>query len=100
MVLVGTSARQATARRPKVSLMPAMTVHCSIGVHVAYTDARTAHIGGFMKNVIGTVAVGAVLLLGVVSVQAQAPAPAAPATASGAVANPHYVSIPMEVTVN
>lgn len=54
-----------------------------------------------MKNVIGAVVTGAVLLLGVgASVRAQAPTPAVPATASVAVASPHYVSIPMEITVN
>jgi hypothetical protein len=54
-----------------------------------------------MRNVFGTVATGAALLFGLAaSVQAQAPPPAAPATASVAVANPHYVSIPMEITVN
>ena len=84
-----------------MSLMPAITVRRRIGVHVAYTVARTTHNGGFMTNVFGTVAIGAVLLLGVAaSVQAQAPAPAAPASASGAVANPHLGSMPRDFTVN
>ena len=54
-----------------------------------------------MKKVFGTTAIAAALAVGLAgSASAQAPAPAAPATGGVAVANPHYVSIPMEITVN
>jgi hypothetical protein len=50
-----------------------------------------------MQRLLGSTA----LALALVSpAYAQAPAPGAPATGGVAVANPHYVAIPMEITVN
>lgn len=52
-----------------------------------------------MNKALGAAAIGAAFVLGLGAV-ASAQAPAAPAGGGVAVANPHYVAIPMEITVN
>src|SRR5262245_5116583 len=74
------------------------------------TQRRKAnHFGGSMRNQFSKTAAGCVLaIVSLASITtAQAPAPGAPAAQAGAaggaspvVANPTYVTIPLEITVN